>query len=707
MSGGKTESGGETLSSPPSLDGVIEHTTDGWLPSPVSSPGAVVHRLSARRRGLIRSIIGLVIAAGVVGLGTRLLGGSEATDDTASAPPETTEIQLRDLAETEEYTGQLQYEDAVPVSASGSGYLTDLAEEGTVLERGDVLYSLSNDPTEAQLLAAQQQVSSAQSQLASANEQRSSLTAGPGASELSSAQAAVAAAELSLERLVEPPTEAELASAQAQLAQAEEAYSALFAGPDSSETAALEAEVTRANQSYDQAIAASDLAFITLLSAQAEYCALDPAPVTDLCAASDLPLSDSDVSNLTTAVQTALAAGDNATVAVIQAFISASGSYANALASVSSTADALTIAGANLSNAYAAPSQVSIDQALATLYQAQESLRQLYEGPDALEATQAEASLAAAQARLDELLEGASAAERQQAAAAVESARLAFEISQLELSELVKEPTFVSVFYGEAVSWRTLSLGSSPGPDIRQLKENLAALGFDPEGSMAIDDVFDEATKQAVMRWQESLSTTVDGSVSVTDLIYTPGPVKVRSVAEGTELGNAITAGTVLTELVPISRVTAEGTGTLTEESTQRIVVSLPVDDRDLIEEGSEVTVQLADDTELEATVASIGTPVSGESGSTVEVVVVPTEPIDDSWTGTNVTVVVTSELAEDVLAVPVSALLALLEGGYAVEVVEADGSTRLVGVETGMFADGLVEISGEGLSAGMSVVVP
>jgi multidrug efflux pump subunit AcrA (membrane-fusion protein) len=115
----------------------------------------------------------------------------------------------------------------------------------------------------------------------------------------------------------------------------------------------------------------------------------------------------------------------------------------------------------------------------------------------------------------------------------------------------------------------------------------------------------------------------------------------------------------------------------------------------------------LADGTELDAVVSTIGAPVTGESGSTVEVVVVPVEPIDDAWTGTNVSVHVTSDLAEQVLTVPVSALLALVEGGYAVEVVDADDSTRLVAVETGMFADGVVEISGEGLSEGLLVVVP
>ena len=53
-----------------------------------------------------------------------------------------------------------------------------------------------------------------------------------------------------------------------------------------------------------------------------------------------------------------------------------------------------------------------------------------------------------------------------------------------------------------------------------------------------------------------------------------------------------------------------------------------------------------------------------------------------------------------------VAALLALAEGGYGVQVV--DGSTtRIVAVRTGLFADGKVEISGNGLRAGMKVAVP
>ena len=57
-------------------------------------------------------------------------------------------------------------------------------------------------------------------------------------------------------------------------------------------------------------------------------------------------------------------------------------------------------------------------------------------------------------------------------------------------------------------------------------------------------------------------------------------------------------------------------------------------------------------------------------------------------------------------LTVPVSALLALKEGGYGVQVVAA-GATRIVPVKLGMFADGRVEISGSGITAGTKVGVP
>ena len=76
------------------------------------------------------------------------------------------------------------------------------------------------------------------------------------------------------------------------------------------------------------------------------------------------------------------------------------------------------------------------------------------------------------------------------------------------------------------------------------------------------------------------------------------------------------------------------------------------------------------------------------------------------SLDGAPVTVRVVTESREDVLAVPVEALLALREGGYAVETVDAEGDSHYVGVKLGLFTDGWVEVTGD-IVEGAQVVVP
>ena len=53
------------------------------------------------------------------------------------------------------------------------------------------------------------------------------------------------------------------------------------------------------------------------------------------------------------------------------------------------------------------------------------------------------------------------------------------------------------------------------------------------------------------------------------------------------------------------------------------------------------------------------------------------------------------------------SALIALDSKTFGVEIVNPDGTTKKVPVTTGLFAAGRVEISGEGIAEGDSVVVP
>lgn len=97
----------------------------------------------------------------------------------------------------------------------------------------------------------------------------------------------------------------------------------------------------------------------------------------------------------------------------------------------------------------------------------------------------------------------------------------------------------------------------------------------------------------------------------------------------------------------------------------------------------------------------------SGNGQATVQVTVRLTDPgVAGVADQAPVTVSIVSAQAHGVLAVPVSALVALAGGGYAVEVVAGAGRV-LVPVRTGLFASTLVQVSGPGLRTGQEVEVP
>jgi hypothetical protein len=103
----------------------------------------------------------------------------------------------------------------------------------------------------------------------------------------------------------------------------------------------------------------------------------------------------------------------------------------------------------------------------------------------------------------------------------------------------------------------------------------------------------------------------------------------------------------------------------------------------------------------------------SGGSGSgtpTITVDVTPSNPAaTGTWDQAPVQVGITTASVPSALVVPVTALLAQSSGGYAVEIVGAEGANHLVPVSLGLFddADGLVQVTGSGLAAGQEVVVP
>ncbi|MDX3226792.1 peptidoglycan-binding domain-containing protein [Streptomyces sp. ME19-01-6] len=253
----------------------------------------------------------------------------------------------------------------------------------------------------------------------------------------------------------------------------------------------------------------------------------------------------------------------------------------------------------------------------------------------------------------------------------------------------------VTLMYGSTPAYRPMKTGTE-GVDVRQLEKNLSALGYT---GFTVDDEYTAATAEAVRAWQEDLGLAETGSVELGSVVFAPGAVRVDSVAarKGDTVGPG---GKVLSY-------------TATE---QAVTVELDPADQRLAKEGREVEVVLPDDRTVKGTVQDVATVIEpgngqGEEAKTkVEVVVGFKDEVGrkaaDAYTLAAVHVDFASETREDVLTVPVGALLALAEGGFGVEVVHGSTSSY-VPVTTGLFADGRVEISGEGIAEGTKVGVP
>lgn len=250
----------------------------------------------------------------------------------------------------------------------------------------------------------------------------------------------------------------------------------------------------------------------------------------------------------------------------------------------------------------------------------------------------------------------------------------------------------VTLFVTDVPFYRTLSVGTI-GDDVRVLEESLEAAGFDADGALIVDGAFDNATATAVVAWQESIGAPLDGVVNIGEIIVAEDPIRIATAHIG--IGGSVAPGTAL--FTPST-------------STSIVSLQLPAEDQELLVVGDAVNVVMPNNSDEPGTVTSIGTIAirNPESGAYFEVEVV----LDRDGAGAGldeapVEVEIIDDRAVEVLAVPVSALLALSEGGYAVEIDIGDGTTRLVAVDVGMYAEGLVEVTSTELEPGDRVVTP
>jgi hypothetical protein len=279
----------------------------------------------------------------------------------------------------------------------------------------------------------------------------------------------------------------------------------------------------------------------------------------------------------------------------------------------------------------------------------------------------------------------------------------------------------VPLLYGSIAAYRAFYAGMADGADVGELTHDLIALGYG--AGLAQSDHYSAATAAAVERWQTALGMPATGEILLGQAVFEPGPIRVTTVtptvgASPAGGGSGGSAGTVLTAT----------------STTPIVTVALDVTQEYLVKPGDGVTVVLPDGTSTAGghveTVGDVATcPGGGASGSgsggsadqspcsssgsnnnstpTVTVTItLDSNPPGSRLDQAPVNVNITSQRADNVLAVPVNALLALAGGGFGVDVVTGN-STQLVGVTTGLYSSTLVQISGPGISAGTRVEVP
>ena len=337
------------------------------------------------------------------------------------------------------------------------------------------------------------------------------------------------------------------------------------------------------------------------------------------------------------------------------------------------------------------------------------------------------------------------------------------------IAEVDGEPIFL--WYGDLPAWQDMDTNTDVGNDVRQVEENLTILGYDvfTDLTITVDGDWTSYTTEAVELLQETFDMEETGDLPLGTVLFVDGPVTVDStVATGSSVrtgnpiaelslvaasesvftsepgvvedlapvGTVVTGDTVLYSLDDIAvtptsssdligmtvvyhHTTAgseleTGRPVLSAEATaQRVTVEVDADAAADFAPGMDVEIELADETLVSGTVEEVAssattavTAQGQESDPVVEVTFTVVADGQDLLEGP-VTVRVTDERIDNATVVPVRSLVALAEGGYAVEIADDAGLTTLVGVELGSFQDGMVEITNGAVTPGQSVVVP
>jgi len=277
----------------------------------------------------------------------------------------------------------------------------------------------------------------------------------------------------------------------------------------------------------------------------------------------------------------------------------------------------------------------------------------------------------------------------------------------------------VILLSGRVPAYRPLGPGTSAGADVRQLEQSLRVAGYDPDREMAIDRSWNGATTAAVTRWQKAHGLPQSATIELGRVVFLPGPRRIAAISAtlggSSGGGEAPPPGAEARPGAP-SGAGADGETILTTTSTsRRVSVALDTTRSALARRAARVSIELPSGKRVDGRISSIGkvaaatpareapAPSSSSVSATIEVkirLLTARAGLDRA----PVTVRFEKSRRRDVLAIPVTALMARPGGRFAVQLADARATPRVITVVPGLYADGYVEVAGAGLRVGRRI---
>jgi peptidoglycan hydrolase-like protein with peptidoglycan-binding domain len=257
----------------------------------------------------------------------------------------------------------------------------------------------------------------------------------------------------------------------------------------------------------------------------------------------------------------------------------------------------------------------------------------------------------------------------------------------------------VLLLCGSTPAYRSLSEGAS-GPDVAELNANLAQLGYATRAQLdPSSHDFSSETASAVEKLQSKVGDARTGSLKLGQVVFLPEPVRIATVTG--QLGGSTQPG------AQVFSATSD---------TLEVRLALDPSQRGEVKRGDRARITLPGNTSVKGKVDRLGRVAQvteGQNGAAGAAFIPAYISLDHPAKARGldrapVQVNITTTGVENALNVPVTAIVGRSGGGFAVEVVRADGRRDLVVVKLGLFdtAGGRVQVEGD-LRVGDRVVVP